>query len=319
MEQQVQAFLDYLIVKEKSSANTIAAYRNDLTQFLAYLTSPDRLSPHLPDEQTPPDWPSVQKQHLVDYILYLKERGYASSTVARKVAAVRSFFHFIQKAGFITEDPTESLDSPKVKKHLPKAISPAQIEQLLAEPARDPSPKGLRDHALLELLYATGMRVTEVVSLDLTDVNLAAGKVRCSSKADKARTVPIPAATTQALQEYLSDGRPRLGVSEEERALFVNHRGHRLTRQGLWLIIKHYAQAVGIDDEVTPHTLRHSFATHMLYKGAPLSEVQRLLGHASISTTQVYTLCLHLGQVEPLSEQGGTHFQGEGREHGIDL
>jgi integrase/recombinase XerD len=288
MEQQVQDFLDYLIIEENYSANTIAAYRNDLTQFLAYLNNPGRLSPRLSDGEVQPDWSAVQTLHVIDYILYLKEREYASSTVARKVAAVKSFFCFIQKTGVITEDPTESLDSPKVKKHLPKTISPAQVERLLAEPAKDHSPKGLRDHALMELLYATGMRVTELVSLDLTDVNLAASKVRCSTRVDKERTVPISAATAQALQEYLSDGRSRLGVSEEERALFVNHRGHRLTRQGLWLIIKYYAQAVGIDEKVTPHTLRHSFAAHMLTKGMTLDEIQKLLGHVSISTTQVY-------------------------------
>lgn len=284
MEEQVQAFLDYLIVEKKSSANTIAAYRNDLTQFLSYIQSND----------TPPvNWPSVQKQHLLDYVLSLKERGYTSSTVARKVAAVKSFFQFIHHAGIIAEDPAASLDSPRVRKQPPKAISQAQVERLLAEPAKDHSPKGLRDCALMELLYATGMRVTELVSLDLTDVNIAAGTVRCAANGERERIIPIGAQTVRVLQEYIEHGRSQLGASEEERALFVNHRGQRLTRQGLWLIVKSYVQAVGIDDEITPHTLRHSFAAHMLSKGAGLREVQRLLGHASIATTHIYASLAH--------------------------
>ncbi len=288
MEEQVQAFLDYLIVEKSYSANTIAAYRNDLTQFLAFITTPGLLPPE-------PHWSDVRKNHLIDYLLYLRERQYAPSTIARKIAAIKSFFQFIQQTGVITEDPAATLDSPKVKKHLPKAISQTQVEMLLAEPAKDPSPKGLRDRALMELLYATGMRVTEIVSLDLTDINLATGTVRCVGKGDRERIVPIDEPTVEALREYLEHGRPYLGVSQEERALFVNHRGHRLTRQGLWLILKRYVQAVGIDDGVTPHTLRHSFAAHMLSKGAALREVQHRLGHASISTTQVYTMLTHKG------------------------
>ena len=286
MEEQVQAFLDYLIVEKKSSANTIAAYRNDLTQFLSYLHRNEQPSP-------PADWPAVQRQHLLGYILSLKERGYTSSTVARKVAAVKSFFQFIHQAGIIAEDPAASLDSPKVKKQPPKAISQAQVEQLLAEPAKDHSPKGLRDCALMELLYATGMRVTELVSLDLTDVNIAAGTVRCAANGERERVIPIGAQTVRVLQDYIEHGRPQLGASEEERALFVNHRGQRLTRQGLWLIVKSYVQAVGIDNEITPHTLRHSFAAHMLSRGAELRQIQKLLGHASISTTHVYTSLAH--------------------------
>ncbi len=290
MEEQVQAFLDYLIAEKKSSANTIAAYRNDLMQFLSYINGSDPQPP-------PASWPAVQKQHILGYVLYLKERGYTSSTVARKMAAVKSFFQFIHHVGVIAEDPAASLDSPKVKKQPPKAISQAQVERLLAEPAKDHSPKGLRDCALMELLYATGMRVTELVSLDLTDVNLAAGTVRCAANGERERTIPIGAQTMQVLQAYIERGRPQLGASEEERALFVNHRGQRLTRQGLWLIVKSYVQAVGIDDEITPHTLRHSFAAHMLSKGAELRDVQKLLGHASISTTHIYASLTH-GQLQ---------------------
>ena len=288
MEEQVQAFLDYLIVEKSYSANTIAAYRNDLTQFLRFITTPGLLPPE-------PQWSDVRRNHLIQYQLFLHEQRYAPSTIARKIAAIKSFFQFILAAGVITEDPAASLDSPKVKKQPPKAIPEAQIEMLLAEPAKDHSPKGLRDRALMELLYATGMRVTEVVSLDLTDVNLATGTVRCVGKGDRERVLPINASALEALRAYLDHGRPNLGVSDEERALFVNHRGHRLTRQGLWLILKRYVQAIGMDDGVTPYTLRHSFAAHMLSKGAALREVQHRLGHASISTTQAYTTLMHEG------------------------
>ncbi len=285
MEQQVQAFLDYLIVEKNYSANTIAAYRNDLTQFLTYISNSGRLP-------TNPGWADVNQAHIIDYILHLKDREYATSTVARKVAAVKSFFRFIQQTGVIAEDPTASIDSPKVKKQPPKALSRQQIEHLLAESAKDRSAKGLRDRALMVLLYATGMRVTELVSLDLTDVNLTVGTVRCASRGDQERVVQLNEMAVQALREYLHNGRPRLGASSEERALFVNHRGKRLTRQGLWLIIKRYVRAAGISDEVTPHTLRHSFALHMLNQGADIREVQQLLGHASPSTTQAYTALL---------------------------
>jgi len=285
MEQEVQAFLDYLIIKKNYSANTIAAYRNDLTQFLAFISDVSRLPPNA-------DWSSVNRDHILSYILYLQDREYASSTVARKIAAVKSFFRFIQETGVIQEDPTASIASPKVRKRPPKALSHKQVERLLAESTKDHSPKGLRDRALMSLLYATGMRVTELISLDLTDVNLAARTIRCTGRGNQERIVSLNDMATRALRDYLEHGRPNLGASEEERALFVNHRGRRLTRQGLWLIIKRYVQAAGISKEVTPHTLRHSFALHMLNRGADLREVQQLLGHASISTTQAYTALL---------------------------
>ncbi|MCD6289769.1 MAG: tyrosine recombinase [Anaerolineae bacterium] len=281
MKQQVQAFLDYLITEKHYSANTIAAYRNDLTQFLDYVSQPGRLPPNA-------GWPDVQTSHITDYIAYLEKHDYATSTIARKVAAIKSFFRFARQAGIVADDPAVPVDSPKVKKRPPRTISQEQVRQLLAEPAKDESPKGLRDRALIMLLYATGMRVTELVSLDLTDVDLATLQVRCAGRRERERIVPINNETARALRTYLDGGRPQLHPSEEERALFINHRGRRLTRQGLWLIIKRYVQAVGIDDEITPHTLRHSFAIHMLHQGADVHEVQMLLGHANVSTTQAY-------------------------------
>lgn len=282
MEATIQQFLDYLVAEKNYTQNTIAAYRNDLTQFYQFLTEEDNAA-------EPQSWSEVDKQRIVGFILYLKERKYASSTVARKVAAIKSYFHYLHDEGIITEDPTVGLESPQVKKHLPKAISVEDIERLLAEPAKSDSPKASRDTALLEVLYATGMRVTEIVSLNVSDVDLEAGTVLCSGKGDRERLVPIYDRATQVLAEYLEEGRPKLLSDPEEEALFLNHRGRRLTRQGLWLIIKHYVEEVGIEGEVTPHTLRHSFATHMLHGGAKLRDVQKLLGHANISTTQVYT------------------------------
>ena len=286
MQQQIEEFLDYLSSEKGYSGNTLAAYRNDLTQFAQYLTDESH-------QAAPTSWDQVDKARVIDYILHMKELEYASSTVARKVAALKSFFHHLHDEGLIGADPTVALESPKVKKHLPKAISVDDVEKLLAEPTKSNSPKALRDSALLEVLYATGMRVTELVSLDLQDVDLEAGTIYCVGKGERERVVPIYDHAGQMLAKYLSDGRPKLMHDPAEQALFLNHRGERLTRQGLWLIIKHYVEAIGIEAEVTPHTLRHSFATHMLHGGAKLRDVQKLLGHANISTTQVYTQVTH--------------------------
>jgi len=288
MQEQVQAFLQFLAGEKSYSENTIAAYRNDLTQFVRYLEE-------LPGESKPSNWPDVTKETIVAYILDLKEREYTSSTVARKVAAVKSFFHYLMAEGVIQSDPTVTLDSPKVKKRLPKAISRHDIERLLAAPAGNNSAKSQRDHALLELLYASGMRVTELVSLDVGDIDLDAGSVRVHGKkmVSKERVIAVGEAAAEAVRIYLKQGRHQLVRDPEEPALFLNHRGQRLTRQGLWLIIKHYVDEVGIAEDVTPHTLRHSFAAHKLSQGKSLQDIQKLLGHANISTTQVYQQVSH--------------------------
>ena len=280
MQEQIRKFLDFLVVEQGYSENTIAAYRNDLSQFAKFLA---KLDPPITS------WAEVKKDKIVGYILHLKEREYTSSTVARKVAAIRSFFHFLLAEGIIKDDPTATLDSPRVKKRLPKALSHDLVNRLLAEAGRSSKPKGQRDKALLELLYATGMRVSELVLLNIGDVNLASASVRCFGKGAKERIIPVYDRAVDALVEYLRKGRPRLMKDVNEKALFLNHRGKRLTRQGLWLIIKHYADEIGMGSEITPHLLRHSFATHMLSGGADLRHIQELLGHANISTTQVYT------------------------------
>jgi integrase/recombinase XerD len=284
MDDRVGHFLHFLSAEKGASENTIAAYRNDLSQFGTFLNG-SNVNGH------PTDWQRVSKDTIIQYILELKEKRYAEASVARKVAAVKSFFQYMQAEGAIQTNPTESLESPRVGKTLPKPLSVQQVDELLEQPAKKSTPEALRDRAMLEVLYATGLRVTELVSLDLDSISLdpRSPSARCLGKGAKERSVPIHEQAMQALIGYLNDGRPRLVKHKKERALFVNRRGERLTRQGFWLILKQYAQAAGIDGSVTPHSLRHSFATHMLRGGAPLRSVQELLGHANISTTQVYT------------------------------
>jgi integrase/recombinase XerD len=277
MQRQIDDFLMYLTIEKNCSENTISAYRNDLTQFLDFASRETQ------------SWSQVEKSTLAAYVDFLKTHPYASSTIARKVAAVKSFFHFMLDKGYLGDDPTATLDSPKVKKRLPKILPPQEVEVLLNQPTKSQDPKSLRDKAFLELLYASGMRVSELVSLDTNDVVLEKKLVYCSGKANKQRALPISERAKQALRVYLENGRPSLARNPEEDALFLNHRGQRLTRQGLWLIIKGYVDAAGLDGGVTPHTLRHSFATHLLNGGADLHDVQKRLGHANISTTQIYT------------------------------
>lgn len=283
MDASIQEFLNHLAAEKGSSDNTVAAYRNDLNQFYEFVTQEGSL----PDGA----WNDLSQGHLINYILWLKEREYASATVARKVAAMKSFCGFLVRSGAVEDNPAEELDSPKVKKQLPTTLTPDEVEKLLALPTQNnSSPKALRDTALLEVLYATGMRVSEVAGLTLDDLDLEAGTVRCVGKGGKERVMPLYAEACQALNAYLEKGRAALcGNKTKERTLFLNPRGEKLTRQGLWLIIKAYARQLGLEDRVTPHTLRHSFATHMLNGGAGLREVQKLLGHANISTTQIYT------------------------------
>lgn len=233
-------------------------------------------------------WRTIDGSFVHGYLDFLKQRRYASSTVARKIAAVKSFFQYLHERRQVDVNPTLQLDVPKVKKSPPRTIDLSEIDRLLSAPARDGSAKSLRDKALIELLYATGMRVSELVSLDLSHVEAEEKRIICGAGGKRSRAIPLYANAIDAMLTYLKYGRPVLSKQRDESALFLNHRGQRLTRQGLWLIIKRYVEAVGIDGSVTPHTLRHSFATHMLNAGANLREVQQRLGHANLSTTQVY-------------------------------
>jgi integrase/recombinase XerD len=279
MEQQIDEFLRYLRTEKEFSPNTISAYRNDLTQFVDYLRR---------DEETI-RWPDVTPTQLVRFLLFLRGRKYANSTVARKTAAVKSFFHHLAEHQIVATDPSAGLDSPKVNKYLPQAISVAEVARLLELPRKLNTPEALRDLAMMETLYATGMRVSELVALDLNDIALDEGMVRCQGKGGRERTVPVRPRAIEVVREYLRRGRPMLAKGGTSPALFLNHRGQRLTRQGFWLILKGYAEQAQIK-RITPHTLRHSFAAHMLERGADLHDLQQILGHVSISTTQVYQL-----------------------------
>ena len=284
MEDQVQQFLSFMAVEKGAAANTISAYRNDLGQFRQFVDTSG-------GNGRAESWTHVDQPLLQQYISSLRARDYADATVARKVAAVKSFFNYLTAEGLVPNDPTESLSSPRVGKTLPKALSVREVDELLEQPRKRSTPESKRDRAMLELLYATGMRVSELVALNLDSIELHNNRatVRCLGKGGKERLIPIHEQAVHALRIYLQQARPELARSRREKALFINRRGERLTRQGFWLILKNYAKAANIPNDVTPHTLRHSFATHMLRGGAPLRSVQELLGHANISTTQVYT------------------------------
>lgn len=290
MQREIERYLSYLVNDKGNAENTIAAYRNDLTQLYVFLQAIRfRQLGVLAHDEDSLKWRNVSKQRLVAFVGSLKEKGYASATLARKIAAVKSYFHWLLKEGLVKVDPTESLDSPKVGKTLPRTLSPEEVDGLLNAPSVKISSEATRDSAMLRLLYATGMRVSEMMSLDVEDVDLASDYVRCLGRAGRERHVPYDQRTHQALQEYLQNSRPDLTRHGEPSALFVNHRGERLTRQGFWLILKGHAKAAGLSGSITPHTLRHSFAIHLLSNNANLRDVQELLGHANIATTHIYT------------------------------
>lgn len=288
----LEQFLDSLAQSQGYARNTVSAYRNDLTQLVDYLVQ---------RQPSIDQWSQVTPDVLLDFAEYLRtmnvsKRGgqakpAAASTIARKIAALKSFFSYLTASNIISADASTSLEAPRVAKRIPKTLSNEDIERLLAAPGTGNSPKVLRDRSLLELLYATGMRVSELVSLQTDDLDLANRSVRVRSDENgKERQVPFDERTAQTLGVYLDRGRPALlKAAGDQTSLFLNQRGQKLTRQGMWLIIKEYAARAGIRYDVTPHVLRHSFAAHMLQDNkASLSEIQHFLGHANISTTQIY-------------------------------
>lgn len=280
MEQYINQFLSTLSTQKGYTENTISAYRNDLGQFAQFIR----------DQRGGAAEPTDVSTALVEAYVESLQRpdgGYAPSTVARKIAAVKSYFHFLAEQQVITSNPAVRLNSPKIKKSAPKTLSREEIERLLAAPRQSGHPKALRDSALLELLCATGMRVTEVVNLRLDDVNWEQGDVICRNKGDRERHIPLASAQAP-LKEYVEVARVALQNDNSPDTLFLNHRGKKLTRQGVWLILREAADAAGIQTEVTPRTLRHSFAKHLIGSGENLRRVQKLLGHANLSTTQVY-------------------------------
>ena len=283
MKEDIDNFLNYLTVEKGFSENTKLAYQNDLYQLASFVEK------ETAGRGLPLSWVSLGRQGMLSYLLDLKERNYAATTVARKVAAAKSFFAFLVAEDKIKDNPTQDVPSPRIGKSLPKPLSISQARLLLEQPAKLSTPEAKRDRAMLELLYASGMRVSELVSLNLGDVDMESGFVRCFGKGHKERLIPIHQQAAFTVKEYLEQARPNLAHDKDERALFLNPRGDRLTRQGFWQKLKEYAKSANLEADVTPHTLRHSFATHMLSGGADLRYVQEMLGHANISTTQVYT------------------------------
>ncbi len=284
MKEDIGRFLTYLSVEKGFSDNTLAAYRNDLNDLANFAEGESAKHSSIPS------WADFTRQGMLSYLLNLKERNYADTTLARKVASAKSFFKFMVAEGKLKDSPTENVRSPNVGRQLPKPISHAEAMKLLEQPSRlAATPEAKRDSAMLALLYASGMRVSELMSLNLGDVDTEGDFVRCFGKGHKERLIPIARRASLTLKEYLKEARPKLIRSNAEKAMFLNRRGERLTRQGFWQILKGYARAAELKAGITPHTLRHSFATHMLSGGADLRSVQELLGHANISTTQVYT------------------------------
>ena len=284
MREMVRAFLDYLTSERGLSGNTVAAYGSDLNQLVDLME----------ERGFKAGWDSMDISLLTNYALELQERGYSATTRARKIASLKSMFNFLVEEGVVEEDPTESLSSPRIGRALPKSLSEEEMALLLREAYAGETVEARRDVAMIELMYASGMRVSELVSLAVGDLNVREKYVRCLGKGFKERLINLHDQAVDTVDAYLAEVRPEILAprgkdGEKEDALFLNHRGERLTRQGFWLILKGYGRRAGIRTPITPHTLRHSFATHMLRGGAPLRYLQELLGHASISTTQVYT------------------------------
>jgi integrase/recombinase XerD len=279
-------FLRHMANQRRAAPNTVSAYHNDLTQFRDYLASSGAAGSHghgIGLEE-------VDAGDVAGFVLYLRTRGYSQATIARKVAAVKSFFRYASEAGLIAANPALALDSPQVHRAAPQAAQPADVEALLDAAGSRDTPDDLRNRAMITLLYHSGMRVGEVVALDIGDLDLRQGSVRCRGRAGRVRSIPIAVQACDSLTAYLSEGRPYLarGEAEESEALFLNHRGTRLTRQGFWLIMKDRARQAGIGTQITPHSLRHSFALHHLGSGTALRALKDLLGHVNISTTQIY-------------------------------
>ncbi len=276
MKQEIAAFLDYLTRTKGSSQNTIAAYHNDLTQLADFVASEESKG-----------IVATREQLLLTYLAHLKGKGYSPATAARKVASARSFFKYLVDTGRLSENPIRNVASPAVNKKAPRVLSQAEYLQLLAVPQSLTSPEARRDVVMLEVLYGTGLRASEVVSLQLNDVDLAHGVLYCrQGKAH--RQVRLAPELCDILKDYIANGRLDLLYNEKETALFLNRRGHQLTRQGFWQIVKNYAIKAGLGDRVTPHTLRHTFAVRKMQSGADLRAVQQALGHAYISSTRVY-------------------------------
>ncbi len=274
MEKQIKLFLDFLKNDKKLSDNTLQSYRRDIEQYEKYV------------DENKINYLKATEETIIHYMEHLRNENKKESTISRNLASTRSFYQFLVRNKKIRKDPTMTIESPKVEKKMPSILTSKEVELLLDQP-KDVDLKGTRDKAMLEFAYATGMRVTEIISLNIEDVNLNDGIVICKN-GSRTRNIPLGKMSLSALKEYIEQARPYLIKSETEEALFVNVNGTRLTRQGFWKIVKFYKEQAHINKEITPHILRHSFATHLLQNGADLKAIQIMLGHSDISSTQVY-------------------------------
>ncbi len=274
MEKQVKLFLEFLQNDKKASDNTLQSYRRDIVYYSKYL------------ENNNLNYTKIKEEDIKEYLEHLQSIGKKPSTISRCLASIRSFYQFLVRNKKVKADPTAHIQSPKIEKRIPSVLTAKEVELLLNQP-KNVDLKGTRDKAMLEFAYATGMRVTEIISLDVKDVKLDEGYVVCHS-GSKQRNIPLGTLSLKALKEYIEEARPVLIRDEKVEALFVNVNGQRLTRQGFWKIVKYYKEQAHITKDITPHVLRHSFATHLLQNGADLKAIQTMLGHSDISSTQVY-------------------------------
>jgi len=273
-------FLNYLVVERGLSKNTLESYSRDLNKYLEYLESCGVLDIK--------DIKETSSSHIISFISTLKKKGLATKTTARNLVAIKMFYKFLVNENYLKENPAVKIESPKTWVRLPNTLTLNEVERLLDQPDTK-SPLGIRDSAMLELLYATGLRVSELILLSLNDINLDVGYLIAFGKGNKERIVPIGNQAIKKVKEYLLSSRKKLLKNSNSLYLFLNRSGQPLSRQGFWKIVKKYTFKAGIKKNITPHTLRHSFATHLLERGADLRSVQTMLGHVDISTTQIYT------------------------------
>ncbi len=274
MQKQIKNFLDFIENEKKVSQNTLQSYKRDILQYQTYV------------EENKINYAKVDDEKIKSYLKYMEGMGKKSSTISRSLASIRAFYQYLLRERKIKNDPTEGIQSPKIEKRIPAVLTSQEVELLLEQP-KNVDLKGIRDKAMLEFAYATGMKVTEIISLDIDDVNLEEGFVTCKGK-ERSRNVPLGSLSIEALKDYIENSRNILIKDEGVNALFVNTNGKRLTRQGFWKIVKYYKEQAHINKDITPHVLRHSFATHLLQNGADLKAIQTMLGHSDISSTQIY-------------------------------
>jgi len=278
LEDQLKDFIHYLVVERGLAENTVISYERDLRKYYQYIVKVEKIT----------SYEDITRVQISHFLKHLREQGKSSKTIARQIATIRSFHQFLLRERIAQKDPSVHIEIPQQERALPKVLTIGEVEALLEAP-KQTSHIGVRDKAMLELLYATGIRVSELINLNIDDVHLSMGFIKCNGRGNKERIVPLGKTAANAIKYYIETARPIMLKKHQTDALFVNNHGNRLSRQGFWKNLKKIASEANIQKELTPHTLRHSFATHLLENGADIRAVQEMLGHADISTTQIYT------------------------------